>query len=159
MKIPYDAVNMRERLGAELKQARTARGLSLESAGGAAKISQGYLHKLEAGRVNNPSPRVLQRLGEVLDVPYRRLMELADYLMPDDARTAAPTDRPKETGPVAAHGQTRSPTNAELLRQLEAVRGELAELKTGQRQLTEALERIASARAVSRFLGGENPER
>jgi ribosome-binding protein aMBF1 (putative translation factor) len=78
VKIIYDAVKMRTQLGEQLKRARTARGLSLERASGEARISQGYLHKLEAGRVNNPSPRVLQRLGEVLGVPYRRLMELAD---------------------------------------------------------------------------------
>lgn len=158
MKIAYDAVKMRELLGAELKRVRTARGLSLESAGAAAKISQGYLHKLEAGRVNSPSPRVLQRLSEVLDVPYRQLMELADYLMPQDTRTASPTERSRETGSMAARAQTRSPTNAELMEQLEAVREELAQLKTGQRQLTEALERVTSARALSRLLGAENPE-
>lgn len=129
-------------MGEELKQARIARGLSLESAGGAARISQGYLHKLDAGRVNNPSPRVLRRLSEVLDLPYRRLMELADYLMPDDAPPMDPTDRSKEAEPMAAERQAHSPTNAELLRQLEAVRGELMELKLGQQQLARTLEQL-----------------
>jgi transcriptional regulator with XRE-family HTH domain len=103
-------------LGDELKRARAARGLSLESASRAAKISQGYLHKLEADGVNSPSPRVLQRLSEVLGVPYRRLMELADYLMPEESEPMAAKPAP-------------APTNAEILRLLEAVRAELAELR------------------------------
>ena len=113
-------------LGEELKQARTVRGLSLDAAGRAAQISQGYLHKLEAGRVNTPSPRVLERLGAVLEIPYERLMELAGYVPP----------RPQEatTMPIAT-----APTNQELVRLLEAVLEELGELKHGQQRLTEAL--------------------
>jgi transcriptional regulator with XRE-family HTH domain len=90
------------------------------------------LHKLEADGVNSPSPRVLQRLAETLGIPYARLMELAGYLMP-------PTT--EDTVPAAT---TPAPTNAELLRLLEAVRTELAEIKSGQRQLAEQIERLAS---------------
>lgn len=93
--------------------------------------------------MNDPSPRVLQRLSGVLGLPYRRLMELADYVMPDDAGTADSPDRPDEAEPVAAGVQAPAPTNDELLRQLEAVRRGLAELKAGQRQLAQTLERIA----------------
>ena len=116
---------MQADLGEELKRARASRGLSLDAAGRAAQISQGYLHKLEAGRVNTPSPRVLQRLGSVLEIPYERLMELAGYVPP----------RPQEaTMPTAT-----APTNQELARLLEAVLKELGELKDGQRQLADAL--------------------
>lgn len=121
---------MRPELGAELRRARTARGLSLDAAGRAANISQGYVHKLEAGRVESPSPRVLRRLGEVLDVPYERLMELAGYLVPGtDPRpreeTAMPTGAP--------------PTNQELARLLERVLEELIEVRRDQRELAAAL--------------------
>ena len=112
-------------LGDELKQARTVRGLSLDAAGRAAQISQGYLHKLEAGRVNTPSPRVLERLGTVLGIPYERLMELAGYVPP----------RPQE----ATMPRATAPTNHELARLLEAVLKELIELKHGQHQLAEGL--------------------
>ena len=67
-------------LGAELKRAREAQGISLEAAAQPAKISAAYLHKLEHGRVNSPSPRVLARDAAVLEVPYLKLMELAGYL-------------------------------------------------------------------------------
>ncbi len=71
-----------EKLGQELKAVRTARGLSLAAVSEPAKISTAYLQKLENGMVQSPSPRVLKRLAEVLDTPYERLMELADYIVP-----------------------------------------------------------------------------
>jgi transcriptional regulator with XRE-family HTH domain len=145
VKIAYAAVKMRAELGDELRQARTARHLSLEAASGAAKISQGYLHKLEAGGVNNPSPRVLQRLSEVLEVPYRRLMELADYLMPADDSARAP--QTQETTAMATQTQGNAPTNREVVRLLETVLSELAEIKRSQERLTEALERISRSGA------------
>jgi transcriptional regulator with XRE-family HTH domain len=67
-------------LGKELKQGREAKGVSLDAIAGPAKISAAYLHKLERGVVNNPSPRVLARIAAVLKIPYLRLMELAGYL-------------------------------------------------------------------------------
>lgn len=63
-------------LGSELRKAREGTGVSLESVAGPAKISAAYLHKLEHGNVNSPSPRVLARLALVLEIPYLRLMEL-----------------------------------------------------------------------------------
>jgi len=71
---------MLEELGTELKRARDVLGLSLKATAKPAKISGAYLHKLERGVVNSPSPRVLSRLAVTLEVPYLRLMELAGYL-------------------------------------------------------------------------------
>ena len=116
---------MQAQLGEELKRARAVRRLSLDAAGRAAQISQGYLHKLEAGRVNTPSPRVLQRLGSVLEIPYERLMELAGYVPPRPQEASMPT--------------ATAPTNQELVRLLEAVLQQLGELKHGQQQLAAAL--------------------
>ena len=98
---------------------------------------QGYLHKLEAGRVNDPSPRVLQRLSEALELPYRRLMALADYLLPAENSVHIP--RPQER---TAMTTDTAPTNRELVRLLERVLEQLAEINRGQHQLAEALERI-----------------
>ena len=117
---------MQAQLGEELKRARAVRRLSLDAAGRAAQISQGYLHKLEAGRVNTPSPRVLQRLGSVLEIPYERLMELAGYVPPRPQEASMPT--------------ATAPTNQELVHLLEAVLQELGELKRGQQQLAAALQ-------------------
>ncbi len=135
---------MRAELGEELRKARSTRGLSLEATSRAAKISQGYLHKLEAGRVENPSPRVLQRLSEVLGVPYGRLMGLADYLMPTDAVSAESGQRSPQEADMTAKATDEPATNRELARLLEAVLRELAEVRHGQDELASALKRIAS---------------
>ncbi len=69
-------------LGAEIKAVRQVKKLSLSAVAEPANISATYLQKLESGLVKNPSPRVLQRLADVLDVSYTKLMELAGYLNP-----------------------------------------------------------------------------
>jgi transcriptional regulator with XRE-family HTH domain len=130
---------MRVELGEQLRDARTTRGLSLEAASRKAKISQGYLHKLEAGRVQNPSPRVLQRLSEVLGVSYRRLMELADYLMPGEDGSPEPGAIEEEEAMTRTDAQP--PTNRELARLLEAVLRELTDVRRGQKELAQALAR------------------
>jgi transcriptional regulator with XRE-family HTH domain len=141
---------MREQLGRELRETRSTNGLSLEATSRAARISQAYLHKLEAGVVDSPSPRVLQRLSGVLGVSYRRLMELADYLMPDEA-PAKPSkrSREKEVGvPVETEiANEPAPTNQQLARLLNAVLRELGDLRRGQDELTHAIEGITSPRS------------
>ena len=68
---------------------RKLRGWSLQEVAEPAKISVAYLQKLEKGKVNNPSPKVLQRLAEVLEISYLRLMQLAAYLPEELLETAA----------------------------------------------------------------------
>ena len=84
-------------LGNELYKARDGAGVSLESVAGPAKISAAYLHKLERGVVNSPSPRVLARIASALEVSYLRLMELAGYLDEEQlaqARLREPSEHP-----------------------------------------------------------------
>lgn len=135
---------MRPELGEQLRAARSTRGLSLDAASRAAKISQGYLHKLEAGRVENPSPRVLQRLSEVLGVPYGQLMQLADYLMPGDGVSAESGQRSPKEIDVTAKTTDAPATNRELARLLEAILRELAEIRRSQGELAGALKRMTS---------------
>jgi transcriptional regulator with XRE-family HTH domain len=63
-------------------------------AAAAAGMSPTYLQKLERGEVRTPSPRLLFRLSNVLDFPYRTLMQMADYPIPDseDDPPARPSD-------------------------------------------------------------------
>lgn len=72
------------KLGNQLKAVRKTKGLTLQAVSEMSKISATYLQKLESGMVNNPSPRVLQRLGDALDVSYMLLMSLVGYI-PKDA--------------------------------------------------------------------------
>ena len=62
---------------------RSALGLSLKAVADPAEISTTYLQKLEGGEVKSPSPNVLHRLAETLNVPYPELMRLAGYVVPD----------------------------------------------------------------------------
>jgi HTH-type transcriptional regulator, competence development regulator len=76
----------RSQLGGLLADLRTTRGFTLrqvEEATGNA-VSNAYLSQLEKGRVQKPSPHVLQRLAVVYAVPYESLMEKAGYLAPSD---------------------------------------------------------------------------
>jgi HTH-type transcriptional regulator, competence development regulator len=73
-------------LGVTLFDVRQLRKRSLKSVADQAEISPAYLQKLERGDVKSPSPHVLLALGEALDIPYERLMELAGYLVPRTRR-------------------------------------------------------------------------
>lgn len=90
---------MLEKLGKELHRLREKKGISLEAAATPAKISAAYLHKLERGVVNNPSPRVLARIAASLEVPYLRLMELSGYL--DEEQLAKARARKPKPHPLA----------------------------------------------------------
>jgi transcriptional regulator with XRE-family HTH domain len=106
-------------LGQRLREVRSARRGSLEAVSRTAKISPAYLHKLEAGLVKSPSPHVIRRLADALEVPYPALMELAGYI-----------DRGETTMPSSG-----APTNAEIVRLLETLTREVAELKQTQAEL------------------------
>ena len=89
----------RSQLGGVLSDLRTTRGFTLrqvEEATGNA-VSNAYLSQLERGRVQKPSPNVLQRLAAIYAVPYASLMEKAGYLAPseslmENAGDLAPSD-------------------------------------------------------------------
>jgi HTH-type transcriptional regulator, competence development regulator len=76
-------------IGNVLRQAREVRELTAVDAARAAGISGAYLSKLESDAVKRPSPHVLHRLSEALDIPYADLMRLSGYVVPGDA--AAPS--------------------------------------------------------------------
>ena len=77
-------------LGRELASARLAVRRSLRNVAGESDISAAYLQKLERGQVEEPSPRILQRLSDALRVDYSRLMQLAGYKIPGTRRPASP---------------------------------------------------------------------
>ncbi|HEV8544739.1 MAG TPA: helix-turn-helix transcriptional regulator [Candidatus Limnocylindrales bacterium] len=78
-------------LGNVLRQAREVREMTAVDAARAGGISAAYLSKLEGDAVKRPSPLVLHRLSEALDVPYADLMRLCGYHVPG-----------KEEAPAAA---------------------------------------------------------
>jgi transcriptional regulator with XRE-family HTH domain len=132
-----------DELAKSLREARSSRGMTLEAASGAAKISTAYLHKLEAGRVQTPSPHVLRRLAAVFGTPYPALMTLAGYLdqsEPTAGSKGAPAATPgKKEKSVKQSPTSAAATNAEIVRLLQAVLAELGELKRGQAELATKL--------------------
>lgn len=122
-------------LGERLRDARDGRQLSVQAAASQAKISTGYLHKLESGIVGTPSPRVLERVAGALGLPYWTLMRLAGYV-PEG-------DEPENIAPEPAETVDRSrealPTNERVVELLEAIRVDLAELARGQAELHRAI--------------------
>ncbi len=80
----------RAKLAEELRQIRKIRGISLRKLEDTTKISNAYLSQLETGKAENPSPAVLYKLANVLDVPYESLMEAAGYLTPPEPKSSSP---------------------------------------------------------------------
>jgi transcriptional regulator with XRE-family HTH domain len=70
-----------QRLGETLRSVRELKGKSLKAVADPAEISTAYLLKLEKGQVTSPSPHVLHRLAEQLDLDYMDLMRLAGYVV------------------------------------------------------------------------------
>ncbi|MCV2490563.1 helix-turn-helix domain-containing protein [Geodermatophilus sp. YIM 151500] len=160
-----------EELGISLAAARAARGWSLQAVGEAAKLSPAYLHKLEAGRVGSPNPRLLARLATALGLSYRRLMALAGYLSGDaeedvDASSGTPVGdaapaRPAPVGrglvgpgsvgpgpagsaPPGSAPPDSAPTNAELLAALVDLRRLLGDVRAEQARLADEVARLAA---------------
>jgi transcriptional regulator with XRE-family HTH domain len=66
-------------LGQLLHTGRSALNLSLQQTADRAGCSPGYIHKLEADKVQSPSPHVLSGLSEALGISYDELMRAAGY--------------------------------------------------------------------------------
>jgi transcriptional regulator with XRE-family HTH domain len=124
------------RMGHRIRDAREAKELSTQAAAASAKISPGYLFKLESGLVGTPSPRVLHRVGAVLDVGYWELMRLAGYVTPDgeDVGEAPPAQADEEGDEMSDQ-----PTNERIVELLETIRAELAEMRQAQAEVLDAL--------------------
>jgi transcriptional regulator with XRE-family HTH domain len=127
-------------LGEVLRVARTARGMSLKAVAEDARISPAYVHKLEAGRVRSPSPRVLLRVAQALGLEYGTLMRTAGY-----APTGIPSAQPRKEQTMAK-ASAREFTNQEIVRLLGAVLASLRELSRRQEQLAREVQTLARAR-------------
>ncbi len=73
---------MKVTLGQYLASIRNDRKMSLrqvEEASGK-EVSNAYLSQLENGKIQQPSPTILNKLAEIYKIEYITLMELAGYL-------------------------------------------------------------------------------
>jgi transcriptional regulator with XRE-family HTH domain len=83
-------------MGIELRRLREMRGLTLREVSAAAEISPAYLLKIEKGGVNDPSPRVLERIARFFGVSYLGLMDQAGY------GTSDSESKPQRSGILAS---------------------------------------------------------
>jgi len=58
-----------------IRRARKAKGMSQLGLARKAKVDQGYLSVLEAGKKKNPGIAVIQKLAKALGVPVTTLLE------------------------------------------------------------------------------------
>lgn len=69
--------------GQFLKELRNKKGYTLTELGDKIGYSNPYLSQIETGQKGIPSPKLLKKLSEGLDIPYLDLMHLAEYI-PED---------------------------------------------------------------------------
>ncbi len=110
-------------LGKYLSAIRGDRKLTLrqvEEATGK-EVSNAYLSQLENGKVNPPSPHVLNTLAELYDVDYKKLMELAGHI-----KDASSKSNEERHGRVATFSDMNltGKEEAELLKYLKFIRSE-----------------------------------
>jgi len=75
----------RGRLGTYLFRARVDRYMTLSDLSRWSGVSHPYLSQLESGRIATPSPHVLRKIADALQVPYLDLLVEAGYLTRDEA--------------------------------------------------------------------------
>ncbi|EGL16869.1 MULTISPECIES: helix-turn-helix transcriptional regulator [Paenibacillus] len=64
----------------KLKDLRKLKGYTIRELADRSGVSAAYISQLENGNRNIPSPDVLMKLSEGLNIPYAELMKIAGYL-------------------------------------------------------------------------------
>jgi transcriptional regulator with XRE-family HTH domain len=62
-------------MGHRVKRLREAKGLSQRSLAAKAKVTQGLIHQLETGAIQDVRSQVVVKLAKALGVPVTRLLE------------------------------------------------------------------------------------
>lgn len=109
-----------DRLGPFLAATRKARGLSLREVEAATGVSNAYVSQLETGKIREPSPVNLHKLGELYGLSYSLLLELAGYPVPGRDSPPADSTLAARLGPVTSEEEDEL---ADYLRFLRAKKG------------------------------------
>jgi transcriptional regulator with XRE-family HTH domain len=83
------------KLGAYIKAQREALGISQRRLAQRTEIHHSYLARMEAGDYSQPSPAVLHRIAEALDLEPEDLFALAGHTVPNELPSFAPYLRAK----------------------------------------------------------------
>lgn len=112
------STNERGELGQALWDARKRLGLTLRQVEEASGVSNAYLSQLENGEIRNPSPQILHKLSESLNLDYEALMQLAGHIRKSDPNTG----RRRGRLPTFAKEELSDEEEAELLKYLAFIR-------------------------------------
>lgn len=107
----------RQNLGQFLKTGRESKGLTLRAVENTTGVSNAYLSQLESNKIKQPSPVVLHKLSEALDVSYTQLLSLAGYPVP-----GSDTSRDENVGMAARVGQMSAAEEDAVVEYLEFLR-------------------------------------
>jgi transcriptional regulator with XRE-family HTH domain len=108
-------------LGQYLASIRLDRKMSLRQVEEASnkEVSNAYLSQLETGKIQQPSPNVLNTLAGIYGIDYVQLMQLAGYL--PSAATRDSAERHGRIATFAEHNLSQS-EEAELINYLQYLR-------------------------------------
>jgi len=87
-------------IGAFLRAAREAAGMSLRQVERETSVSNAYLSQLESDRIKEPSPNVLFRLTERYGADYDTAMRLVGYPAARPSEKERPSNALGRLGPV-----------------------------------------------------------
>lgn len=112
---------MKPTLGQYLASIRLDRKMSLRQVEEASnkEVSNAYLSQLETGKIQQPSPNVLNTLAGIYNIDYVQLMQLAGYLPSATTRDSAA--RHGRIATFAEHNLSQS-EEAELIDYLQYLR-------------------------------------
>lgn len=112
---------MKPTLGQYLASIRLDRKMSLRQVEEASdkEVSNAYLSQLETGKIQQPSPMVLNTLADIYGIDYLQLMDLAGYLPADRDRHSS--QRHGRAATFAEHNLTQD-EEGELLEFLKYLR-------------------------------------
>lgn len=110
--------NERGDLGQALWDARKILGLTLRQVEDACGVSNAYLSQLENGDIRNPSPQILYKLSESLNLSYETLMQLAGHIK----STASSTGKRRGRLPTFAKQELSDEEESELMKYLTFIR-------------------------------------
>lgn len=112
---------MKPTLGQYLASIRLDRKMSLRQVEEASnkEVSNAYLSQLETGKIQQPSPNVLNTLADIYKIEYIRLMELAGYL--PATKTRKSSQRHGRIATFAEHNLTQD-EEAQLMDYLQYLR-------------------------------------
>nr|WP_019534966.1 helix-turn-helix transcriptional regulator [Paenibacillus ginsengihumi] len=79
----------------QLRDMRKMKGFTIRELADRSGVSAAYISQLENGNRGVPSPDVLMKLSEGLNIPYTELMQIAGYLEKPDGEKDENYVRPK----------------------------------------------------------------